>query len=161
MSSKVLIWNAAYATLVAAQGSGNPLAAVTAGNIYQGVRTSIPQDSYPIIIMEPDDDDETPFVQPVGIESVFRFFVSCQILYADWEKALSGDSDSGAIGLLTFVDAVKNVLQAGVYPGLNPLGLSFVRKLWFPKTTFFFEAFPIREAKITVAVTNLITAQGH
>lgn len=162
MSSKLTIWNAVKATLVAAQGSS--LSFVPANSIFDGIYPSLhdlPMNAFPMIVMEPDEDDEKYFTTgtPPAIKSEFRIFISCLVKEAKFNKGIVGDATLSprAVGLLEFVDAVKNVLQTDQSLG-NTTGL---QKLYFQKSHFFYEAYPIRECKISVVLESQLTTQSH
>lgn len=164
MSSKLTLWNAVKATLQAAQVSGQPLDFVPANSLFDGIYPNLhdlPPAAFPAIIMEPDQDDEKFFTtgQPPAIKSDFKIFISCMIREAKFNKGITGDNTISpvAIGILAFVDAVKNVLQTDQTLS-NALGL---QKVSFPTARFFFEAYPIRECKISVLLESQLTTQSH
>lgn len=155
MSTKKAIWNAAVTALKAGTAVGHPLAFMKSNSVFEGLRTNIPQGAYPAIVLEPDNDSEANFTEPNGLKSLFRVFVTCQVYHTQFDKGIIGDSS--VTGILDFVDAVKNVLQADQTLG----ALVGQVKIKFPETTFFFESYPIREAKIIVEFTNILTATTH
>lgn len=163
-SSKLRIWQAVLATLRAAQAPGQPLEFVPANSIFDGIYPKLddmPQQAYPAIVLELDEDDERFFTTgtPPAVKSDFKIFVSCLVREARPNKGISGDPDldTPLVGLLAFVDAVKNVLQGDQTLG-NTLGL---QKISFPKAPFFFEQYPIRECKISATLENQLTTQTH
>lgn len=164
MSSKLILWDSVLSTLQAAQAVGQPLEFVPANSIYDGIYPNLhdlPPGSFPAIVMEPDQDDEKFFTtgQPPALKSDFKIFISCMVRESKFNKGISGDSTliPPVIGILEFVDAVKQVLQKDQTLG-GALGL---QKLWFPTSKFFFESYPIRECKISVILESQLTTQSH
>lgn len=154
------IWNAVIATLKAATASGQALDFMKPTSIFDGVYVSkgdLPQGQYPAIIAELDQDDEQfgPVAANPVILSDFKMFLSCMVYESKPNKGITGDA--GITGLLAFVSAVKNVLQADMTLGHT----SGLQKISFPHTQFFFETYPIREAKISVTLRNQLTTITH
>ncbi len=164
MSSKLTLWNAVLTTLQAAQASGQPLSYVPANSIYDGLYPNLhdlPPGSFPAIMMEPDQDDEKFFTTGVNpsINSQFKMSISCLVREGKFNKGISGDATQTppAIGILQLVDAVKNVLQLD--QTLN--SADGLQKLYFPTTKYFFEAYPIREGKITMILESQLRTTTH
>lgn len=164
MSSKLTLWSAVLSTLQAAQAVGQPLNFIPANSIFDGVYPNLhdlPPGAFPAIVMEPDTDDEKFFTtgQPPAINSQFKIFISCMLREAKFNKGISGDATQSpaVVGILAMVDAVKNVLQTDQTLN-NALGL---QKIYFPTARFFFEAYPIRECKISMTMESQLTTQSH
>lgn len=162
-TSKQVIWNAVLSTLQAAQAGGQPLAFVGANSIYDGLYpdlNALPPESFPAIFMEPDEDDEAWFTVGMApsIKSIFKINISCMVMESQFNKGISGDATQSPrlVGLLEFVDTVKQVLQADM-----SLGLASMQKVYFPKARYFFEAYPIRECKISVVLESQLTTTTH
>ena len=162
MSSKLNIFNAAIAKLRAANMAGQPLSFVK--NIYPGVFPTLmdlPAQSYPAIVVELNDDPEKFFTTgtPPALKSDFGLFVSCLVFEAKPAVGIIGDATHTPpiVGLLEFVDAVKNVLQADMTLG-GGIGM---QKVYFPDTKFSFLFYPTREAKIHVTLESQLTTTSH
>lgn len=157
------IWNAVLTTLQAAQGVGNPLFFVN--KIYDGIYPSLhdlPMGSFPAIVMEPDDVDEKFFTTgtPPAVKSDFKIFISCIVKEAKFNKGVSGDDTllpNRLVGLLEMVDRVKGVLQKDMTLG----GVQGLQKLWFPKSTYFYEGYPLRECKMQCVFDSQLTTESH
>lgn len=156
------IWNAVLATLQAAQVSGQPLDFVR--TIFDGIYPSLhdlPMGSYPAIVMEPDDVDEKFFTTgvPPALKSDFKIFISVIVKEAKFNKGISGDDSISprAVGILELVDRVKGVLQKDMTLG----GVQGLQKLWFPKSTFFYEGYPLRECKMQCVFDSQLTTTSH
>lgn len=164
MSSKLDLWNAVKGVIVAAQATGQPLAFMAANSFYDGIYPNLedlPPESFPAIMMEPDKDDEKWFTTgvPPAIKSEMSLFLSCMVFEAQANKGIIGDATltPPLIGILEFVDTVKNVLQADQRLGF----VAGQQKLYFPSTQFFYEAYPIREGKIKVVLESQLTTTSH
>ena len=162
MSSKLNIYNAVITTLKAAQAAGQPLAFVK--NIFTGyfdALDNVPAQGWPAIVVEVDGDDEKYFTTGTtpAIKSDFKLFVSCVIKEAKPGLGIIGDATQKppVIGLLEFVDKVKNVLQADMTLG-GGLGM---QKVMFPQTQFSFLFYPVREGKIHVTLDSQLTTTSH
>ena len=122
MSSKLQIYKAVLNTLNTAKAGSGPLSFVK--NIYSSYFTTIlqlPAQSFPAIVIEPDNDAEQFFTTgtPPALRSDFKIFVSCIISEGAPGAGLLGDSTQTPpiIGMFEFVDKVKQVLQADMTLG--------------------------------------------
>lgn len=162
MSSKLNIFNAVVAKLNAAKAGSGSLAFVK--NIYPGVFPTLmdmPAQSYPAIVIELDDDQEDFFTTgtPPAVKSKFKLFVSCLVFEAKPNIGIIGDATATPpiIGLLEFVDRVKQVLQADMTLG-GGIGM---QKVSFPAAPSSFLFYPVRETKIHVTLENQLTTTSH
>ena len=162
MSSKTDIYKKVIATLQAAQAGSGSLSFVK--NIYSSYFTSIlqaPAQAFPAIVIEPDNDMEKFFTTgtPPALKSDFKIFVSCVVSEADPTAGLLGDATQTPpiIGLMDFVDRVKEVLQADMTLG-GGLGM---QKISFPAAPFSYIFFPIRECKLNVTLESQLTTTAH
>ena len=162
MSSKLTIFKAALAKINAARQPGQPLAFVK--NVYPGVfpgLTDMPAQAYPCIVIEVDNDEEKYFTtgMPPALKSDFKLFVSCLVFEAKPAVGLVGDAAAvpPVVGLIEFVDTLKNVLQADMTLG-NAQGM---QKVMFPACPFSFLFYPVREAKLNVTLESQLTTNSH
>ena len=162
MSSKLNIYNAVIARLNAGKVAGQPLDFVK--NIYAGyldALVNLPAQSYPNIVVEVDGDEEKFFTTgvPPAIKSDFKVFVFCRVFESQPAAGLIGDATltPAVIGLIEFVDKVKNWIQADMTLG-GGLGM---QKIMFPTTPNSFMFYPIREAKIHVTLDSQLTTTSH
>ena len=166
VNQPLAIWNAVIATLKAGAQSGQPLALVgfRPTSVFDGIyvdKKDIPPGAYPAIMAELDENDEQFFTTgaPPALVSDFKIFLSIQLWESKPNKGIAGDStlNPQVFGILQLESAVKNLLQADMSLG-GTLGL---QKISFPKTKYFFETFPIREAKMSVTLRNQLTTTSH
>lgn len=159
------IWNAVINTLKNACASGQPLHGFfNATSIYDGIyvgKKDLPPGSFPAIMAELDENDEqwATVGTPPQIFSDFKIYLSIMMWESRPNKGITGDTSitPNVIGLLQLESAVKNLLQTDMSLG-NTLGL---QKITFPRTKYFFETYPIREAKISVTLRNQLASTGH
>ncbi len=151
----VAIWNAVIAKLQAAQASGGALSYVATNSLYQGWSDKIPQGAFPVIIIEPETDDEAWILQQFKLKSIFKFKIVCMVKHSVFNKAVVGDANT--VGILNMAKDVKNVLQADQTLG----NITNLEKIRFPQTKYFFQDYPIREAQINIEAESILSSTGH
>ncbi len=141
------IWNALKAKVVAAQASGQPLELVKTNSLFEGARDTIPSGSFPVVVMEPENVSEKRHTAPGYLLGTFTTQFYCAIEHMDMEDQVVGPS--GVFGIVDLVENLKNVLTADQKLGLIADG---VLRVNIPSVQYFVDAYPIREAVLTVEV---------
>ena len=161
-SSKLNIYNAVLATLNTAKAPGGQLAFVN--NIYNNGFTTvgqIPPNACPAIEVEPFSDSEEWFTAGVApaLLSKFKVFVECILYESSPGAGVIGDASQTppVIGILEFMDRVKQVLQADMTLG-GGLGM---QKVSFPEAPIYYVQYPMRQAKITVLLESQLATNAH
>lgn len=135
------VWDAMRAALVAATAGGSALDYVASTSILEGVRENIPSGAYPVIVMEPDEEDERQHTLARHIRQTYRIALHVAIEHMDMDEQIVA-ADPGH-GIMDIVSDVKNVLSA-----TKDLGVANVNWIRFPSTQYSFDNYPIREATI-------------
>jgi hypothetical protein len=163
-SYESLVFQALFATLAAAQASGQPLNFVAPNSIFAGLTPDIinlPPGSYPAISLEPASDDEKFFTTgtPPELSSGFKVEIHCLVQEADSKAGIIGDATLSppVTGLLDLVAAVKNVVQKDMTLG----GVQGLQKALFTGTRFEYAFYPIRIAVLTVLFTGQFATTAH
>ena len=112
--------------------------------ISQGIRDDL--ESYPLIVVEPNREDETQITVPHNKRIVFSVLIRCVMMVNNRTNQIVGSNPDNSKGILDFVADVKNVLNANRTLNGNAL------KMEFPTTLYIFETYPYRIADITMNI---------
>lgn len=121
-------------------------------NVYDGVRSDIPEAGFPAIVLEPGSTSED--AGTISRKKLLKFDlrIVCFMEGVNFDNQIVGAT--GLKGILDFVNDVKNVIET--YPDLNYDGNGKRCNFYsFPSVRFEAELFPFRVAEITMQATVL------
>lgn len=123
--------------------------------VYDGVRSDIPEGGFPAIVLEPASTVEEPGTLSRKRLLKFNLRIACFMEGVDFDNQIVGKTTAPTLrGILDIVNDVKNALEA--YPDLNYDGTGKRCNFFsFPETKFEAELFPFRVAEITMQATVL------
>lgn len=139
------IWLEVYNILENARKNGS----LNVKKIYQGTRDDIP--SFPVIILEPDNEREEPHSVPLHKRCFFTILITCWLEVINKDIQITG-SNIDEKGILDYVSDIKSILFK--YPNLNGKCVKFT----LPSTRYIFETYPFRGAEITMEVEYITEA---
>lgn len=148
--------NRESAILLAVEAILNADAPLAAYNkqVFKGVRSNIPKNHFPCVILEPVRTSEHTSTTDRHHQMNFQLDLHCFTEHFDWDKILIGDANQK--GIMDFTSDIKNAIDA--FPNLNyDATVPRCNRFVFTRTEFRMDAYPYRYAIISMDTYWLTT----
>lgn len=122
--------------------------------VYDGLRSDIPENAFPCVILEPGSTSEEPGTTGRKRLLKFKLRIACFMECVNFDNQIVGATSPSTKGIIDLVNDIKNAIE--VYPDLNYDATGKRCNFYsFPEVQFEAELFPFRVAEITMQATVL------